>query len=177
MHLLSPIYKRASIGGAVEGGEEEGGGPDRAGVGGHRSRGRTRGRRRRLVLIPIFMHRHLTSLRWPRRRPGTVRRWIELSKKRQRNSAMFTRQDGRVRGVRVLRTKREEREGRPREREGEGGRRSSRRNELQRFSMRITSSLLLSGSLVWLAWDCDSHSNFEKAFISPSLPACACLSN
>ena len=97
MHLLSPIYKRASIGGAVEGGEEEGGGPDRAGVGGDRSRGWTDGRPRRLVLIPIFMHRHLTDLRWPRRRPGTGRRWIELSKKRQRNSAMFTRQDGRVR--------------------------------------------------------------------------------
>ena len=28
MHLLSPIYKRASIGGALEGGEEEGGGLD-----------------------------------------------------------------------------------------------------------------------------------------------------
>ena len=65
--------------------------------------------------------------------------------------------------VRVLRTKREERD---------GGQRRSRRNELQRFSMRITSCLLLSGPLVWLAWDCDSHSNFEKAFISPSLPAC-----
>ena len=28
MHLLSPIYKRASIGGTVEGGEEGGGGLD-----------------------------------------------------------------------------------------------------------------------------------------------------
>ena len=149
MHLLSPIYKRASIGVAVEGGEEEGGGPDRAGVGGHRSRGRTHGRRRRLVLIPIFMHRHLTDLRWPRRRPGTGRRWIELSKKRQRNSAMFTRQDGRVRARAA-----DEEGGAERKtscawrREREGGRWSSRRNELQRFSMRITSSLLLSGPLV-----------------------------
>ena len=54
---------------------------------------------------------------------------------------------------------------------GAGGPERTTREEGERgtnysaLSMRITSSRLLRP----LAWECDSHSNFEKAFISLSL--------